>query len=158
MSQIALARVGADLEHIQAATKEAVSCNAAFPTKPQKRLSPPSRRTAPSRSTMSMAAFVEATKPRQFARNPVFRRVGLAVIAVAAIAGAERSPVLGLPNSIGYYCVAAGAVLVAVVTATATLRILMLGMSLDLPPSILLLGPIFVPLATTIDLTPFNSD
>ncbi|MER8472775.1 TRAP transporter small permease subunit [Mesorhizobium sp. M1328] len=47
-------------------------------------------------------------------------------LVVAAIAGAERSPVLGLPNSIGYYCVAAGAVLVAVVTATATLRILML--------------------------------
>ena len=48
-------------------------------------------------------------------------------LAVAAIAGAERSPVLGLPNSIGYYCVAAGAVLVALVTATATLRILLLG-------------------------------
>ncbi|MER8759858.1 TRAP transporter small permease subunit [Mesorhizobium sp. M0976] len=47
-------------------------------------------------------------------------------LVVAAIAGAERSPVLGLPNSIGYYCVAAGAVLVAVVMATATLRILML--------------------------------
>jgi TRAP-type C4-dicarboxylate transport system permease small subunit len=48
-------------------------------------------------------------------------------LAVAAIAGAERSPVLGLPNSIGYYCVAAGAVLVAVVTITASIRILALG-------------------------------
>ena len=34
---------------------------------------------------------------------------------------------LGLPNSIGYYCIAAGSVLVALVTLTATMRVLKLG-------------------------------
>ncbi|WP_082640600.1 TRAP transporter small permease [Aureimonas sp. N4] len=46
---------------------------------------------------------------------------------VAAIAGVERSPILGLPNSIGYYVVSVGALLVAVVTATATFRVARLG-------------------------------
>lgn len=46
---------------------------------------------------------------------------------VAAIAGVEHSPILGLPNSIGYHVVSVGAVLVAVVTATATFRVARLG-------------------------------
>lgn len=46
---------------------------------------------------------------------------------VAAIAGVEHSPILGLPNSIGYYVVSIGALLVALVTATATFRVARLG-------------------------------
>lgn len=46
---------------------------------------------------------------------------------VARIAGVEHSPILGLPNSIGYYVVSAGALLVALVTATATFRVARLG-------------------------------
>ncbi|OBZ94607.1 C4-dicarboxylate ABC transporter permease [Pararhizobium polonicum] len=42
---------------------------------------------------------------------------------VADIAGIEHSPVLGLPNSIGYYSIATGGLLVAIVTATAVLRV-----------------------------------
>jgi len=48
-------------------------------------------------------------------------------LVVAAIASAEHSPVLGLPNSIGYYCIAAGSSLVALVTLTSTLRVITLG-------------------------------
>ncbi|KKX25684.1 TRAP transporter small permease subunit [Rhizobium sp. LC145] len=46
---------------------------------------------------------------------------------VAEIAGAERSPVLQLPNSIGYYSLSIGAVLVSIVTIAATTRVLRLG-------------------------------
>lgn len=46
---------------------------------------------------------------------------------VAEIAGAEHSPVLQLPNSIGYYSLSAGAMLVAIVTIAATTRVLRLG-------------------------------
>ncbi|NTG77833.1 TRAP transporter small permease subunit [Rhizobium rhizogenes] len=46
---------------------------------------------------------------------------------VAEIAGAEQSAVLQLPNSIGYYSLSIGAVLVAVVTIAATARVLRLG-------------------------------
>ncbi|MGR9271225.1 TRAP transporter small permease (plasmid) [Rhizobium leguminosarum] len=46
---------------------------------------------------------------------------------VAEIAGAERSPVLQLPNSIGYYALSIGAVLVSIVTVAATARVLRLG-------------------------------
>jgi len=46
---------------------------------------------------------------------------------VAEIAGAEHSAVLRLPNSIGYYSLAIGAVLVSIVTVAATLRVLRLG-------------------------------
>lgn len=48
---------------------------------------------------------------------------------VAAIAGAEHSPILGLPNSIGYYALAIGAALVAFVTLVAALRVALLGWS-----------------------------
>lgn len=48
-------------------------------------------------------------------------------LVVAEIASVERSPVLQLPNSIGYYSLAIGAFLVAVVTVTATLRVLRFG-------------------------------
>ncbi len=48
---------------------------------------------------------------------------------VAAIAGVERSPILGLPNSIGYYALAAGAALVALVTLIAAARVAAFGWS-----------------------------
>lgn len=48
-------------------------------------------------------------------------------LVVAEIASIERSPVLQLPNSIGYYSIALSAVLVAVVTATACLRVFVNG-------------------------------
>ncbi len=48
-------------------------------------------------------------------------------VVVAEIAGFEHSPVLQLPNSIGYYALAIGAVLVAFVTVAATLRVLRFG-------------------------------
>jgi len=46
---------------------------------------------------------------------------------VAEIAGIEHSPVLQLPNSIGYYALSIGALLVAFVTLSATLRVLRFG-------------------------------
>jgi TRAP-type C4-dicarboxylate transport system permease small subunit len=46
---------------------------------------------------------------------------------VAEIAGIEHSPVLQLPNSIGYFALSIGAVLVAFVTLSATLRVLRFG-------------------------------
>ena len=48
-------------------------------------------------------------------------------LVVAEIASIEHSPVLQLPNSIGYYSIALSAVLVAIVTATACLRVLVRG-------------------------------
>jgi TRAP-type C4-dicarboxylate transport system permease small subunit len=42
---------------------------------------------------------------------------------VADIAWVERSPVLGLPNSYGYWAIALGCILLAVTTACASLRI-----------------------------------
>ncbi len=48
-------------------------------------------------------------------------------VVVAEIAGFEHSPVLQLPNSIGYYALATGAVLVSFVTVAATLRVLRFG-------------------------------
>ncbi|NTA19348.1 TRAP transporter small permease [Agrobacterium tumefaciens] len=48
-------------------------------------------------------------------------------VVVAEIAGVEHSPVLQLPNSIGYYALAVGAVLVAFVTVAATFRVLRFG-------------------------------
>lgn len=48
-------------------------------------------------------------------------------LVVAEIASIEHSPVLQLPNSIGYYSIALSAVLVAIVTATACLRVLVNG-------------------------------
>jgi len=56
-----------------------------------------------------------------------FLVLGYQATVVAEIAGAEQSPVLQLPNSIGYYSLAIGAVLVAVVTIAATARVLRLG-------------------------------
>jgi TRAP-type transport system small permease protein len=74
----------------------------------------------------------EQGKVRLFALGNLFIVLSFAVLAwqslvVADIASAEHSPVLGLPNSIGYYCIAAGSILVAVVTLTATMRVLKLG-------------------------------
>ncbi|WP_127754514.1 TRAP transporter small permease subunit [Devosia sp. 1566] len=48
-------------------------------------------------------------------------------LSVAEIASAERSPILRLPNSIGYYSVAVMAALVTVVTLTQALRVGLLG-------------------------------
>ncbi|ATU95072.1 TRAP transporter small permease [Phyllobacterium zundukense] len=48
-------------------------------------------------------------------------------VLVAGIAGVEKSPVLGLPNSIGYYSLAAGALLVSLVTVAAMLRVFRFG-------------------------------
>lgn len=48
-------------------------------------------------------------------------------VLVAEIAGMERSPVLQLPNSVGYYSLAIGAFLVAVVTVGVTARVVRLG-------------------------------
>ncbi|HLP70372.1 MAG TPA: TRAP transporter small permease subunit [Rhizobium sp.] len=48
-------------------------------------------------------------------------------ILVAEIASAESSPVLGIPNSVGYYALAIGALLVALVTVAATTRVFRLG-------------------------------
>lgn len=48
-------------------------------------------------------------------------------LSVAQIASAERSPILRLPNSIGYYSVAAMSVLVTIVTITQSLRVGLLG-------------------------------
>ncbi|WP_137134706.1 TRAP transporter small permease subunit [Rhizobium sp. FKY42] len=46
---------------------------------------------------------------------------------VAEIASAESSPVLGIPNSVGYYALAIGALLVSLVTVAATLRVFQRG-------------------------------
>ncbi|MCK8784962.1 TRAP transporter small permease subunit [Roseomonas sp. NAR14] len=46
---------------------------------------------------------------------------------VAGIAAMERSPVLGLPNSHGYYALAAGCALLAFSTATIALRLVLVG-------------------------------
>lgn len=44
-------------------------------------------------------------------------------LSVASIAAAERSPILRLPNSIGYYSVAMTALLVAIVSLTQAIRV-----------------------------------
>lgn len=44
-------------------------------------------------------------------------------VLVAEIASVEGSPVLGIPNSVGYYALATGALLVALVTVAATARV-----------------------------------
>jgi len=54
---------------------------------------------------------------------------------VAEIAGIERSPVLQLPNSIGYYSLAIGALFVSIVTVAATLRVLRFGWDRRVEPS-----------------------
>ncbi|MEY9586524.1 TRAP transporter small permease [Sinorhizobium fredii] len=46
---------------------------------------------------------------------------------VAEIAGLEHSPVLQLPNSVGYYSLAVGAFLVAIVTVSVAVRVLRFG-------------------------------
>lgn len=50
-------------------------------------------------------------------------------VVVAQIAGFEHSPILGVPNSVGYYALALGAGLVAVVTILAAIRVALLGFS-----------------------------
>lgn len=57
-------------------------------------------------------------------------------LSVAAIAAAERSPILRLPNSIGYYSVAAMALLVAVVSLTQALRVGLKGWAARQPANI----------------------
>jgi TRAP-type C4-dicarboxylate transport system permease small subunit len=56
-----------------------------------------------------------------------FLVLGYQAVVVAEIAGSEYSPVLQLPNSIGYYALAVGALLVSFVTFAATLRVLRFG-------------------------------
>ena len=46
---------------------------------------------------------------------------------VAGIAAAERSPVLGLPGSHGYWAIAAACILLVLATASITVRVLLLG-------------------------------
>jgi TRAP-type C4-dicarboxylate transport system permease small subunit len=46
---------------------------------------------------------------------------------VAAIAAAERSPILGLPRSLGYYALTFGALLTAVSSLTIAVRVALLG-------------------------------
>lgn len=54
-------------------------------------------------------------------------------LSVAAIASAERSPILRLPNSIGYYSVATMAALTSIVTITQALRVALGGWEARLP-------------------------
>ncbi len=56
-----------------------------------------------------------------------FLCLGYQATIVAEIAGVERSPVLQLPNSIGYYALAIGSVLVSLVILSATARVFRLG-------------------------------
>lgn len=56
-----------------------------------------------------------------------FVTLGWQALIVAEIAGVEHSPILRLPNSIGYYALALGAALVALVTLIAAARVARLG-------------------------------
>ncbi|GAK72814.1 TRAP transporter small permease subunit [Agrobacterium rubi] len=73
--------------------------------------------------TARLAAFVVSNVISVVA----FLALAYQAVVVAEIAGSEHSPVLQLPNSIGYYALAIGAVLVSFVTVAATLRVLRLG-------------------------------
>ena len=55
------------------------------------------------------------------------RVLGDKALLVAEIAGVEHSPVLQLPNSVGYYSLAVGAFLVAIVTIAVAVRVLRFG-------------------------------
>ncbi len=70
-----------------------------------------------------LAAFVVANAISVVA----FLVLAYQAVVVAEIAAFEHSPVLQLPNSIGYYALAIGAVLVSFVTVAATIRVLRLG-------------------------------
>ncbi|MCA1406455.1 TRAP transporter small permease subunit [Ensifer sp. IC3342] len=69
------------------------------------------------------AAFVLASAMSAFA----FLVLSYQAIVVAEIAGVEHSPVLQLPNSVGYYSLAIGAFLVAIVTISVAVRVLRFG-------------------------------
>ncbi len=69
------------------------------------------------------AAFVLASAVSAF----TFLVLSYQAIVVAEIAGVERSPVLQLPNSVGYYSLALGAFLVAIVTSSVAVRVLRFG-------------------------------
>lgn len=69
------------------------------------------------------AAFVFASAVSASA----FLVLGYQAIVVAEIAGVEHSPVLQLPNSVGYYSLAVGAFLVAIVTIAVAVRVLRFG-------------------------------
>jgi TRAP-type C4-dicarboxylate transport system permease small subunit len=69
------------------------------------------------------AAFVLASAISASA----FLMLGYQAIVVAEIAGVEHSPVLQLPNSVGYYSLAIGAFLVAIVTISVAVRVLRFG-------------------------------
>ncbi len=56
-----------------------------------------------------------------------FLVLGYQAYRVGEIAGIEHSPVLQLPNSVGYFALAIGSVLVAIVTFAVVLRVLRLG-------------------------------
>jgi TRAP-type transport system small permease protein len=58
-----------------------------------------------------------------------FLTVSYQAVLVAEIAAAEHSPVLRLPNSIGYYSLAVGALMVSLVTLGATARVVRVGWS-----------------------------
>lgn len=56
-----------------------------------------------------------------------FLMLAYQAVIVAEIAALEHSPVLQLPNSVGYYALAIGSLLVSIVTIAATLRVLRFG-------------------------------
>ena len=58
-----------------------------------------------------------------------FNTVAYQAMVVAEIAAAEHSPVLHLPNSIGYYSLSAGALMVSLVTIGASAKVFRLGWS-----------------------------
>lgn len=87
---------------------------------------------------MSVEWLYDRLAPRGKARLFVFVQLcaalsflvlGYQAVVVAEIAGAEHSPILGLPNSIGYYALAFGAVLVALVLSIAASRVARSGWS-----------------------------
>lgn len=75
------------------------------------------------RARLRNAAFVLASAVSALA----FLILSYQAIVVAEIAGVEHSPVLQLPNSLGYYSLAVGAFLVAIVTISVAVRVLRFG-------------------------------
>ncbi|OAP45729.1 TRAP transporter small permease [Sinorhizobium americanum] len=72
---------------------------------------------------LRIAAFVLASAVSASA----FLVLSYQAMVVAEIAGVEHSPVLQLPNSVGYYSLAVGAFLVAIVTVSVAVRVLRFG-------------------------------
>lgn len=76
--------------------------------------------------------FAAAGKARLFALCQLCAAASMLALAwhaavVGNIAAAEHSPILGLPNSLGYYALSVGSVLIAVVIAMTALRVVLQG-------------------------------